>query len=107
MQHHHSGGGDYSQIQPCGHFWGRATLEDACCMVDLMDAKPCKYINIKGDEVKHKQASHSSCYQFILKDNKRPRWEIREEVWLTSSTKKDMKWKLMMRHHRDASPWFP
>lgn len=60
MQHHHSGGGDYSQIQPCGHFWGPATLEDACCMVDLVDAKPCKYINIKGDEVKHKQASLSS-----------------------------------------------
>lgn len=39
-------------------------------------------------------------YQFILKDNKRPRWEIKEEVWLTSSTKKDMKWKLMMQLRR-------
>lgn len=27
-------------------------------------------------------------YQFLSKDNKCPRWEIREEVWLTSSTKK-------------------
>lgn len=52
MQHNHFGGGDYSQIQPCGHLRGGATLEEACCMVDLVDAKPCKYINIKADGLK-------------------------------------------------------
>lgn len=34
--------------------------EDARCMVDLADAKPCKYINIKGDNVEHKWVRDSS-----------------------------------------------
>lgn len=52
MQHPHSGAGDYSQVQPCGHVCGGATLEDACCTLDSVDAEPRKYINIKADGLK-------------------------------------------------------
>lgn len=49
MQPHRSAGGDYSRIQPCGHLCGSATLGEVCCVLGLVDAKPCKHINIKGN----------------------------------------------------------
>ena len=47
MQPQHSVGGDYSRIQPCGHLCWSATLDEVCCVLDWVDAKPSKHINIK------------------------------------------------------------
>lgn len=64
MKPHQSGGEDYSKIPPCGHLCGSTTPEEAHRVLDSVNVKPCKHINIKEERRyihRHASATQSLC----------------------------------------------